>query len=448
MWAQSEPGFVYGEKQHKVRGEKTEKQTAKETGKQTEKQAKKQAEKKAKKQAEKQAKKQTEKKAKKQTEKKAKKQAEKKRQINRGIARETNRVTSRRKKSIIMKSANEKLNFASDYSKGAHPAILKRLAETNMMQTAGYGQDEITQSARNRIREACGCPEAEVEFLAGGTQTNAVMIDAFLNSYEGVIAAETGHINIHEAGAIELNGHKVLALPQQFGKISAERVERYLEDFYHDANHEHMIMPGMIYLSQPTEYGTLYSRAELQAFRAVCDKYRIALYVDGARLAYALASEENDVTLKDLAELCDAFYIGGTKCGALLGEAVVIPDPDRIGHFFTIIKQHGALLAKGRVLGIQFDELFRDDLYLKIGKPAISSANSIRRALLEKGYRLFFDTPTNQIFCIMENEALSRLGEKVDYGFWEKYDDAHTVIRLAADWGTTEEDTRALINAL
>ena len=343
---------------------------------------------------------------------------------------------------------NEKLSFACDYAKGAHPNILRRMMETNLIKTAGYGFDEISESARDKIRKACECERATVEFLVGGTQTNAVIIDALLRSYQGVIAAETGHISVHEAGAIEANGHKVLTIPHQYGKISACAVEKYLDDYYNDANHEHMVMPGMVYLSHPTEYGTLYSKAELQAFRNVCDKYKIYLYVDGARLAYALSCLENDVTLKCLAELCDAFYIGGTKCGALFGEAVVVPKPEEMPHLFTIIKQHGALLAKGRLLGIQFDELFRNDLYMKIGKSAIEAAERITRALQEKGYRLYFESPTNQIFVIIENDALKKLGEKVEYSFWEKYDDNHTVIRFATDWGTTEAEVNALIDIL
>ncbi|MCR5735464.1 MAG: low specificity L-threonine aldolase [Lachnospiraceae bacterium] len=341
-----------------------------------------------------------------------------------------------------------KLNFASDYTRGAHPDILKRMVETNMEKTAGYGTDEYTESAKNRIRKACKCENAEVELLVGGTQTNAVMIDAFLRSYQGVIAAETGHISVHEAGAIESDGHKVLTLPHDLGKLQPESVEKYLESFYGDENHEHMVMPGMIYLSQPTEFGTLYTLDELKSFRQICDRYGLSLYVDGARLAYALACPENDVTLPKLAELCDAFYIGGTKCGAMFGEAVVVPDPDKLPHLFTIIKQHGALLAKGRLLGIQFDELFKDDLYLKIGAPAIQAAQILKKALKEKGYNLFFDSPTNQIFCIMENDALKRLAEKVTYSFWEKYDEYSTVIRFATDWGTTEEEVRALTDIL
>lgn len=347
-----------------------------------------------------------------------------------------------------MSEANMKLNLACDYMRGAHENIIRRLAETNMMETVGYGHDPICESARERIRRACDRPEAEVEFLIGGTQTNAVMIDAILRSYECVIAAETSHIGVHEAGAIESNGHKVQTIPHVLGKISAGTVSSYIRDFYNDDNHEHMVFPGMVYISQPTEYGTLYSLEELEALRKVCDEYRIPLYVDGARLAYALACPENDVSLADLARLCDAFYIGGTKCGALLGEAVVVPDPSRIPHLFTIIKQHGALLAKGRLLGIQFDELFRDDLYMRIGEPAITAANRIRKALLEKGYDLYFDSPTNQIFCVMENVKLSSFGERVEYSFWEKYDDDHTVIRLATDWATEPEKADKLIEIL
>ena len=322
------------------------------------------------------------------------------------------------------------------------------MVETNLMETAGYGLDEISESARNRIRKACNCENAAVEFLTGGTQTNAVMIDALLKSYQGVIAARTGHISVHEAGAIEANGHKVLTIPHQHGKISAGDVEKYLEDFYRDENHEHMVMPGMVYLSHPTEYGTLYAKAELQAFRNVCDKYGIYLYVDGARLAYALSCPENDVSLVDLAALCDAFYIGGTKCGALFGEAVVVPEPKKIPHLFTIIKQHGALFAKGRLLGIQFDELFRDDLYMRIGEPAVRAAADIRSALQEKGYRLCFGSPSNQIFVVIKNDKLKELGKKVEYGYWEKFDEEHSVIRLATDWAASEAETRLLIDVL
>ena len=342
----------------------------------------------------------------------------------------------------------KKLNFASDYMKGAHPAILERLAQTNMMETPGYGLDPFSESARRKIREACGCPQAQVEFLVGGTQTNATVIDALLRSWQGVVAAQTGHIATHEAGAIEAGGHKVLTLPHTNGKLDPAVVRAYLADFHADGNRDHMVAPGMVYISHPTEYGTLYSKKDLQDLREVCDEYRIPLYLDGARLAYALACPENDLTLCDLADLCDVFYIGGTKCGALFGEAVVVPDPDRIQAFFTIIKQHGALLAKGRILGIQFDVLFTDGLYERIGLPAMTAAAQIRAALEKKGYQQCFGSPTNQIFCIMENRRLEAFGESVEYSFWEKYDDSHTVIRLATDWGTTDQETQALIGLL
>ena len=341
-----------------------------------------------------------------------------------------------------------KLSFASDYMEGAHPAIIQRLVQTNMEQTAGYGTDEYCERARALIRKACECPEAAVHFLVGGTQTNATVIDALLNRYEGVIAAETGHVAVHEAGAIEFGGHKVLTLACDKGKITATSVKQYLQDFYADGNYEHMVHPGMVYISQPTEYGTLYSKQEMSAISAVCREYHIPLYVDGARLAYALACKENDVTLADLATFCDAFYIGGTKCGALFGEAVVIPDPKRSPHFFTIMKQHGALLAKGRLLGIQFETLFTDDLYLHIGENAIRAADTIRSFLTSHRYEQYFTAPTNQIFIVLENTRYAELSKKIAFGFWEKKDDSHTVVRIATDWATTPENVEKLLQAL
>ena len=341
-----------------------------------------------------------------------------------------------------------KLSFASDYMEGAHPAIIQRLVQTNMEQTSGYGTDEYCERARSFVRKACECPEAAVHFLVGGTQTNATVIDALLNRYEGVIAAETGHIAVHEAGAIEFGGHKVLTLACDKGKITAASVKRYLQDFYADGNYEHMVHPGMVYISQPTEYGTLYTKQEMSAISAVCREYHIPLYVDGARLAYALACKENDITLADLATLCDAFYIGGTKCGALFGEAVVIPDPKRSPHFFTIMKQHGALLAKGRLLGIQFETLFTDDLYLHIGENAIRAADTIRAFLASHGYEQYFTAPTNQIFIVLDNTRYAELSKKITFGFWEKKDDSHTVVRIATDWATTQENVEKLLQAL
>ena len=341
-----------------------------------------------------------------------------------------------------------RLYFASDYMEGAHPAIMQKLVETNLEKTVGYGLDPYTESAKEKIRTACNAPDADIYLLVGGTQTNATVIDALLKSYQGVVAAETGHIATHESGAIEFGGHKVLTLPQKDGKIRAAQIEKMVKDFYDDANYEHMVIPGMVYISQPTEYGTLYSKEELTEISKVCRANHLPLYVDGARLAYALASPENDVTLSNLAELCDAFYIGGTKCGALFGEAVVIPQKGLIPHFFTIIKQHGALLAKGRIAGIQFDELFTDRLYERIGKLAIDAAEQIKEALKKFGYKLALNTPTNQIFCIVSNEVMKKIAQDVEFGFWEKYDETHSVIRFATSWATTMEDTQKLIRLL
>lgn len=340
------------------------------------------------------------------------------------------------------------LSFSCDYMEGAHPQILKRLMETNLVKTPGYGLDDYSKSAKEKIRDACKAPDAEVFFLVGGTQTNVTMIDAILKSYEGVIAADTGHVSVHEAGAIEFGGHKVLTLPHHNGKINVRQIETLLDDYQNDANRDHMVMPGMVYLSHPTEYGTLYSQAELREISALCRSRNIPLYLDGARLAYALACPQNEITLADIAELCDAFYIGGTKCGALFGEAVVIPKAGWLPHLFTIIKQHGALLAKGRMLGIQFDELFTDYLYGKVGVPAIQAADQIRQILIQKGYTLCFDSPTNQVFCIIENTEMEQLAEKVEFGFWEKYDDSHTIIRFATSWATKMEDVEALCTVL
>ena len=345
-------------------------------------------------------------------------------------------------------SINNKLSFSSDYMEGAHPEILRRLLETNLEKTDGYGFDPYSESAKNKIRAACHCPDAEIYFLIGGTQTNATVIDAMLHSYQGVLAPESGHISIHEAGAIEFGGHKVLTLRQKFGKITAEQIKDAINTYSGDVNHEHMVMPGMVYISQPTEYGTLYSLDELRNISKVCRENSIPLYVDGARLAYALACPENDVALWDLAELCDVFYIGGTKCGALFGEAVVIPRPGTIPHFFSIIKQHGALLAKGRLLGIQFDALFSDGLYEKIGKNAIDNAARIRSALRDNRYQIYIESPTNQVFVIIDNDRMQHLSEKVKFGFWEKYDENHTVIRFATSWATTEDDVNQLMELL
>ena len=338
------------------------------------------------------------------------------------------------------------LYFENDYCEGAHQLILKRLTESNMEKVPGYGMDPYCSQAKEKIRNACGCPDGEVFFLVGGTQTNAVVIASMLNRYEGVLCAVTGHINAHEAGAIEFTGHKVLPLPQYDGKISATDLKEYLQTYYADGSYDHMVFPGMVYISHPTEYGTLYTKQELRDISGVCREYEIPLFLDGARLGYGLAAE-TDVTLKDIAELTDVFYIGGTKVGALCGEAVVFPKKAP-KHFFTMIKQQGALLAKGRLLGIQFDTLFTDNLYLEISKNAIETAAKLKVALKEKGYRLFINSPTNQIFVILENQKMKELGKRVKFSFWEKYDEDHTVVRFATSWATKMEDIDQLIGIL
>lgn len=336
------------------------------------------------------------------------------------------------------------LYFASDYAEGAHEEILRRLAEINREPLPGYGADRYCESAREKIRAACGRPQADVHFLAGGTQTNQIVISALLARHEAVIAADTGHISLHEAGAIEYTGHKVLALPQREGKITADAVERYARDFYADANHEHMAHPGMVYISWPSEYGTLYSRAELEALAGVCRARRLPLFIDGARLAYGLACPASDLTLADIAGLADVFYIGGTKCGALCGEAVVFPKGDAPRHFVTLVKQQGALLAKGRLLGLQFDTLFTDGLYHRLGRHAIDMADRMRAIFREKGCRFFVESPTNQIFLVLDNAEMERLARQVAFSFWEKADETRSVVRFATSWATRAEDVERL----
>ncbi len=340
------------------------------------------------------------------------------------------------------------LSFESDYTEGAHKSILRRLIETNYEQLPGYGNDKYCDSAKEKIREAAGCPDADVFLLAGGTQTNMIVIDTVLAAYEGVLCAETGHIHGHEAGAVEYTGHKVLTLPQCDGKLNAADAERYLQTFFADENRDHMVQPAMVYISHPTEYGTLYTLDELKELRAVCDRFGQKLFLDGARLGYGLMSGGTDVTLRDIAALCDVFYIGGTKVGALCGEAVVFPRGNAPAHFFTSIKQHGALLAKGRLLGVQFDTLFTDGLYFEIAKNAIDKADRMREAFRQKGYTFHIETTTNQIFVVLDNEKMRALREHVRFGFWEKYDDTHTVVRFASSWATTDEQVDRLIALL
>lgn len=335
------------------------------------------------------------------------------------------------------------ISFENDYNQGAHPEILKRLMETNREPLSGYGTDPYCESARKKILAACGCEGGEVHFLVGGTQTNAVVIDAMLKGYEGVVAADTGHVAVHEAGAVEFTGHKVLTVPHRDGKIAPEVLDRYLTGFYQDENHEHMVFPGMVYISHPTEFGTLYTKQELEQLSWICRQYEIPLFLDGARLGYGLMSSGTDVTLPDIARLCDVFYIGGTKVGALCGEAVVFPRKAP-RHFMTTVKQHGALLAKGRLLGIQFDALFTDDLYFEISRQAIQMAEELKEVLRRKGCRFAWESPTNQQFVILEDEMLERLKKEVVVSFWEKADENHTTVRFATSWATESGDIRRL----
>ena len=340
--------------------------------------------------------------------------------------------------------------FTSDYVNGAAPEVLNHLLETNSKNLTGYGSDDYCEIAISKIKKACNKPDADVYFLTGGTQTNQIVISTVLKPFEGVIATNTGHVSGHEAGAIEFSGHKVLQISHKDGKLSDNSIENLIKDFYNDRNHEHMVFPGMVYISLPTEYGTLYSKNELQNIYQVCQKYNIFLYIDGARLGYALASPQNDLSLSDIANLCDAFYIGGTKVGALCGEALIFTKNrfETPAHFITQIKQHGALLAKGRLLGVQFDALFTDNLYYKIGEHGILMAEKLKSIFKTKGFRFYLESPTNQQFIILENSKMEELSKTIAFSFWEKYDENHTVVRFATSWSTTQQDLEELEKAL
>ncbi len=339
------------------------------------------------------------------------------------------------------------LYFSCDYAEGCHPKVLEALTKTNLISTPGYGEDDYCNEAKAKIKQYINCPDADIYFLVGGTQTNQTVIDSMLSNFDGVVAATTGHVACHEAGAIEYSGHKVITVPGHAGKIDPLELKQMLIDHYADESCEHMVNPGMVYISYPTEYGTLYSKSELEAISSICNEYEIPLFIDGARLAYGLAAS-SDVSIEDIARLSDVFYIGGTKVGALFGEAVVFTKNNTPKHMITQIKQHGALLAKGRLLGVQFDTLFTDDLYMEMGKNAVTYADEIRADLKSKGYTLYMENPTNQIFVVMANKDLEELKKKVAYGFWEKYDEDHTVIRIATSWATTKEAVEGLKNIL
>lgn len=340
------------------------------------------------------------------------------------------------------------IRFDCDYMAGAHPEVLEALVRTNLELTSGYGADSYTAEARELIRRAIGCPEAQVMFLVGGTQTNATIIDGILDRHEGVIAADTGHIAVHESGAIEASGHKVLTLPHHAGKLDAEEVDRYITEFYRDDTYQHMVAPGMVYISHPTEFGTIYSLKELEALSAVCHKHSIPLYIDGARLGYGLAARGTDVGLRDIARLADVFYIGGTKVGTLFGEAVVVTNDALLKHLFPLVKQHGALLAKGRLLGLQFGALFRDGLYERIGHHAVALAMRLQEAFKRAGYEVVVDSPTNQQFFRLPNAVIDRLRESVSFEYWGPRGESSSTVRFVTSWSTTDEDVERLCRLL
>lgn len=338
------------------------------------------------------------------------------------------------------------IRFNCDYSEGAHPAVLEKLALTNLEQTPGYGQDIYCRRAADLIKDRCQAPQAEVHFLTGGTQTNLTVIAACLRPYQGVISASSGHINVHETGAIEATGHRVIAVGEQNGKITPEQISRCCQEHWQDDNPEFAPQPKLVYLSFPTEYGTLYSKEELSAIRRACDENNLYLFMDGARLGYGLQAPRNDLTLADIAACCDVFYIGGTKIGALLGEAVVICNPKLQKDFRYFMKQKGAMLAKGRVLGIQFLALFENDLYFKISKHANDMAQIIRRACLDAGYDFLYDSPTNQQFPIMPEKTVKRLEEFYSFAHIKRLERGMTAIRICTSWATREQDAQQLAN--
>ena len=339
------------------------------------------------------------------------------------------------------------VNFESDYICGAHPKLIQRLLETNLEPQTGYGDDDYSVSARKKILAACGCAGGDVFFLSGGTQANVVAISALLRPWEGVVTAQTGHIHVHEAGGLETVGAKLLTLPETQGKIRAEDVRELTESVLADENREHVVWPGVVYITHPTEWGFLYTRKELEELSGVCRRYGLRLFLDGARLGYGLMSRETDVDLPLIARLCDAFYIGGTKVGALAGEAVVFPHgaPE---HFANYTKKHLAMLAKGRLFGVQFDALFTDGLYFEIGRRGIEAAGRLKQILKAHGVPLYLETPTNQQFAVLENGALERLRQQVRVSYWSRADETHTVVRFATSWSTTDADLDALDLAL
>ena len=340
------------------------------------------------------------------------------------------------------------ISFESDYNNGMLPEILKALAATNDEKTSGYGFDPYTERAKEKIRKAVADDRADVFFLVGGTQTNATVIDSLLTACEGVLCTETAHIAVHESGAVEAAGHKVITLPSHGSKLDGETIVAYMDNFLADETCIHMVQPGMVYITMPTEYGMVYTRDELCRIYATCRRYGLKLYVDGARLGYGLMSEGCDYDLPFLARHCDAFYIGGTKVGGLMGEAVVFSNIRAPKYFFTTVKRHGALLAKGRMLGVQFDTLFTDDLYFRISRHAIDMAARLKALFVAAGIPPSVDSPTNQQFVVLNRHQHDALAEKIKFEVWERGGDDRIVCRFVTSWATTEDDLQGLEQAL
>ena len=340
------------------------------------------------------------------------------------------------------------ISFESDYNNGMLPEILDALGTTNKEKTSGYGFDPYSEAAKEKIRKAIGNKNADVFFLVGGTQTNTTVIDAVLMGCEGVIGVDTAHIEVHESGAVEAFGHKVITLPGENSKMSANTLSAYMDTFLADETHPHMVQPVMVYISMPTEFGMVYTKEELTAIYSTCQKYDLRLFIDGARLGYGLVSEACDYDLPFLASHCDVFYIGGTKVGAMMGEAVVFSGMKAPKYFFTNVKRHGALLAKGRMLGIQFDTLFTDQLYFNISRHAITMATRIRSIFQKHGIAIAYDSPTNQQFVVLSPTLYDALSKKVAFEIWERKSDTEIICRFVTSWATKEEELDELDHIL
>jgi len=340
------------------------------------------------------------------------------------------------------------IRFNCDYSEGAHPKILKKLIETNLDQTPGYGQDEYCFKAADIIKNQCKDNDIDVHFLVGGTQVNLTVISAALRPHQGVISASTGHVNVHESGAIEATGHKVLSIESMDGKLTASQVQNLYDAHFGDDTHEHMVQPKLVYISQPTELGSIYKKAELEEIYNVCKKNGLILYIDGARLGCALCAEDNDLTLADITKLCDAFYIGGTKNGLLFGEALVISNKALKEDFRYLMKQKGGLLAKGRLLGVQYLAAFEDDLFFEMADHADKMAKLIKEACIKKGYSFVTPSTTNQQFVIMPDSILAKLNKEFEYAYIQRIDDKTSAVRFCTSWATNEEDVKKLVSAI